>query len=114
MSADEDTTMLDAVDAEQTPLTVQQKSEEELARIAERKKESGRRLQEQAAKMRLEKLMRKEQEREYYKKLAEKLIDANKKETKRLLDAEEMKDEAHLERTIREYFPASAGCIRRF
>lgn len=78
------------------------KSEEELARIAERKKESGRRLQEQAAKMRLEKLMRKEQELEYYKKLSEKLAEANKKDTKRLLDAEDMKDEAHLERTIKD------------
>ncbi|KAI0019533.1 putative chromatin remodeling complex subunit [Xylariomycetidae sp. FL0641] len=85
-----------------TEEVVVQKSEEELARIAERKKESGRRLQEQAAKMRLEKLMRKEQELEYYKKLQEKLIDANKKDTKRLLDAEDMKDEAHLERTIRD------------
>ncbi|KAI1325493.1 putative chromatin remodeling complex subunit [Xylariaceae sp. FL0255] len=79
-----------------------QKSEEELAKIAERKKESGRRLQEQASKMRLEKLVRKERELEYYKKLAEKLADANKKDTKRLLDAEEMKDEAQLERTIKE------------
>ncbi|KAK8033362.1 putative ARP5-Actin-related protein [Apiospora marii] len=79
-----------------------QKSEEELARIAERKKESGRRLQEQAAKMRLEKLMRKEQELEYYKKLQEKIADANKKDTKRLLDAEDMKDENALERAIKE------------
>lgn len=44
-----------------------QKSEEELAKIAERKKESGRRLQEQAAKMRLERLVKKERELEYYK-----------------------------------------------
>ncbi|KAK8106290.1 actin [Apiospora kogelbergensis] len=79
-----------------------QKSEEELARIAERKKESGRRLQEQAAKMRLEKLMRKEEELEYYKKLQEKIADSNKKDTKRLLDAEDMKDEAALERAIKE------------
>ncbi|KAK8090900.1 actin [Apiospora phragmitis] len=79
-----------------------QKSEEELARIAERKKESGRRLQEQAAKMRLEKLMRKEQELDYYKKLQEKIADSNKKDTKRLLDAEDMKDEAALERAIKE------------
>ncbi|KAI1335436.1 putative chromatin remodeling complex subunit [Xylariaceae sp. FL0016] len=79
-----------------------QKSEEELARIAERKKESGRRLQEQAAKMRLEKLMRKEQELEYYKSIQEKLVDANKKDTKRLLDAEDMKDEAQLEKAIKE------------
>lgn len=85
-----------------TEEVVIQKSEEELARIAERKKESGRRLQEQAAKMRLEKLMRKEQELEYYRKLQEKITDANKKDTRRLLDAEDMKDEAHLERTIKE------------
>ena len=85
-----------------TEEVVVQKSEEELARIAERKKESGRRLQEQAAKMRLEKLMRKEQELEYYKKLQGKINDANKKDTKRLLDAEDMKDEAHLERAIKE------------
>lgn len=85
-----------------TEEVIVQKSEEELAKIAERKKESGRRLQEQAAKMRLEKLMRKEQELEYYKKLQIKINDANKKDTKRLLDAEEMKDEAHLERTIKE------------
>ncbi|KAK8052070.1 putative ARP5-Actin-related protein [Apiospora rasikravindrae] len=85
-----------------TEEVVIQKSEEELARIAERKKESGRRLQEQAAKMRLEKLMRKEQELEYYKKLQEKIADSNKKDTKRLLDAEDMKDEAALERAIKE------------
>ena len=85
-----------------TEEVVVQKSEEELARIAERKKESGRRLQEQAAKMRLEKLMRKEQELEYYKKLQGKINDANKKDTKRLLDAEDMKDEAHLEWAIKE------------
>lgn len=85
-----------------TEEVVVQKSEEELARIAERKKESGRRLQEQAAKMRLEKLMRKEQELEYFKKLQERIADSNKKDTKRLLDAEDMKDEAHLERVIRD------------
>lgn len=79
-----------------------QKSEEDLARIAERKKESGRRLQEQAQKMRLERLMRKEQELEYYKNLQEKVANANKKDTKRLLDGDDLKDEAHLERTIRD------------
>lgn len=78
------------------------KSEEELARIAERKKESGRRLQEQAAKMRLEKLIRKEEELEYYRNLQRKINDANKKDTRRLLDTADMKDEAHLERTIKE------------
>jgi actin-related protein 5 len=79
-----------------------QKSEEELARIAEKRKESGRRLQEQAAKMRLEKLIRKEQELDYYRDLQSKLANESKKEIKRLLDSEDMKDEAALERTIKE------------
>ncbi|KAK2802895.1 Nuclear actin-protein involved in chromatin remodeling [Onygenales sp. PD_10] len=81
---------------------VVEKTEEELAKIAERKKESGRRLQEQAAKMRLDKLMKKEQELEYYKDLQQGLASETKKEVKRILDAEEMKDEAALERTIRD------------
>ncbi|KAL2755175.1 hypothetical protein ACRALDRAFT_1043844 [Sodiomyces alcalophilus JCM 7366] len=84
-----------------TEEVVVQKSEEELARIAERKKESGRRLQEQAAKLRLEKLMRKEEELEYYKSLQARIQNAtNKKDVRRLLDADEFKDEAALEKTI--------------
>lgn len=85
-----------------TEHVVPEKSEEELARIAERKKESGRRLQEQAAKMRLEKLMKKEQELEYYKDLQRGLAQESKREVKRILEAEDLKDEAHLERTIRD------------
>ncbi|KAG2412048.1 hypothetical protein HFD88_009604 [Aspergillus terreus] len=85
-----------------TEHVVPEKSEEELARIAERKKESGRRLQEQAAKMRLEKLMKKEQELEYYKDLAQNLATQTKKEVRRILEAEDLKDEAHLERLIRD------------
>lgn len=86
-----------------TEEVVVQKTEEELARIAERKKESGRRLQEQAAKMRLEKLMRKEEELAYYKDLQRRISEqTNKKEVKRLLDADELRDEAALDRTIRE------------
>ncbi|KAG9230537.1 hypothetical protein BJ875DRAFT_152148 [Amylocarpus encephaloides] len=79
-----------------------QKSEEDLARIAEKRKESGRRLQEQAAKMRLEKLIRKEQELDYYRDLQSRLVDVSKKEAKRLLDSEEFKDEAALEKMIKE------------
>lgn len=81
---------------------VPEKSEEELARIAERKKESGRRLQEQAAKMRLEKLVKKEQELEYWKDLQQRLASETKKEIRRVLEAEDLKDEAHLERMIRD------------
>lgn len=79
-----------------------EKSEEELARIAERKREGGRRLQEQAAKMRLEKLIRKEQELEYYKQLQQRLSSQTKKEVKRLLDEDEFKDEAQLDKVIKE------------
>ena len=82
---------------------VPEKSAEELARIAERKKESGRRLQEQAAKMRLEKLIKKEQELAEYKQLWSQYQDASsKKEQRRLLDANDFKDEASLERVMRE------------
>lgn len=81
---------------------VVEKTEEELARIAERKKESGRRLQEQAAKMRLEKLVKKEQELEYWKSIQATLASETKKEIRRILESEELKDEAHLERMIRD------------
>ncbi len=81
---------------------VVEKSEEELARIAERKREGGRRLQEQAARMRLEKLVQKEQELEYYKDLQQRLVGQTKKETKRLLDEDEFKDEAQLDKLIKD------------
>lgn len=79
---------------------IAEKSEEELARIAERKREGGKRLQEQAAKMRLEKLVKKEEELEYYKDLQQRLIGQTKKETKRLLDEDDLKDEAQLDKMI--------------
>ena len=80
-----------------------QKSEEELARQAEKRRENGRRLQEQAAKMRLEKLMGKEQEVEYYRELQAQITAATtKKETKRLLETEEFDDESQLEKKIKE------------
>jgi actin-related protein 5 len=85
-----------------TEEVVIQKSEEELAKAAEKRKESGRRLQEQAAKARLEKLVRKEQELDYYRDLQSKLASESKKEVKRLLDAEDLRDEAALAKTIKE------------
>ncbi|KND93111.1 Actin-like protein arp5 [Tolypocladium ophioglossoides CBS 100239] len=85
-----------------TEEVIVQKTEEELARVAERKKESGRRLQEQAAKMRLEKLIKKEQDLEYYKNLQNRLVDETKKETRRQLDSHDIKDEGQLEKIIKE------------
>ena len=77
-----------------------EKSQEELDRVAEKKRQGGIRLQEQAAKMRLEKLVQKEQELEYYKDLQQRLIGQNKKETKRLLDEDEFKDEGQLQKLV--------------
>lgn len=86
-----------------TEQVVVEKSAEEIAKQEERKKESGRRLQEQAAKMRLEKLIRKEQDLEYYESVLQQYREAlTKKEQKRILDDEEFKDEAAIERQIKD------------
>jgi actin-related protein 5 len=82
---------------------VVQKTEEEIRRAEEKRKEGGRRLQEQAAKMRLEKLIRKEQELEFFKQLQQDVLNApTKKEARNLLDEEEFRDEVQLERRIKE------------
>lgn len=79
-----------------------QKTDEELARAAEKRKESGRRLQEQAAKMRLDKLIRKEQELEYYRELQQKLQDVTKKEAKQMLQSEDFDDETQLDKKMKD------------
>ena len=84
-----------------TEQVVVQKSEEELARIAEKRKEGGRRLQEQAAKMRLEKLIKKEQELEYYRELQAKAATETKKEFRRLLESNDFENEGQLEKIIK-------------
>ncbi|KAF2281549.1 actin-like ATPase domain-containing protein [Westerdykella ornata] len=81
---------------------VVQKTEEELAAAAEKRKESGRRLQAQAAKMRLEKLKRKEEELEYYIQLQAQLQNTTKKDAKRILDSNDFDDESQLEKRIKE------------
>jgi actin-related protein 5 len=81
---------------------VVQKTEEELRRAEEKRKEGGRRLQEQAAKMRLDKLIKKEQELEFFKQLQQDIQMATKKDARAMLDEEEFKDEMQLERRIKE------------
>jgi len=81
---------------------VVQKTEEELALAAEKRKESGRRLQAQAAKMRLEKLKRKEEELEYYQQLVQQIQATTKKEAKRILESNDFDDEGQLEKRVRE------------
>lgn len=79
---------------------VVEKSEEELARLAEKRKESGMRLQEQAAKARLEKLIVKERQLEEYRELQQQIEAGPKKDVKKTLDGEGFKDEAQLQKTI--------------
>ncbi|KAH0606002.1 uncharacterized protein H6S33_004459 [Morchella sextelata] len=79
-----------------------EKSQEELDRIAERRKESGRKLQEQAAKARLEKLIKKEQELEYYKSIQARATSDTKRDFKRLLESNDFPSEAHLAKKIKE------------
>ncbi|KAK0930259.1 Actin-related protein 5 [Friedmanniomyces endolithicus] len=79
------------------------KTAEELKIAEERKREGGRRLQEQAARMRLEKLIQKEQELEFFKELQVNVQNApTKKAAKELLDEEEFRDEVQLDRRIKE------------
>ncbi|KAH3680013.1 hypothetical protein WICPIJ_008446, partial [Wickerhamomyces pijperi] len=82
------------VEAPFTEVEKTQKSEEELARQAEKRKESGRRLQEQAQQKRLEKLVQKEQEFEYFGKIKERLPTISKKAQQQLLKEENFDDEA--------------------
>jgi len=86
-----------------TEQIVVQKTEEELAIAAEKRKESGRRLQAQAAKMRLEKLKRKEEELEYYVQLQTQLLDiTTKKEKARVLESNDFDDEGQLDKRVKE------------
>lgn len=90
------------VEAPYTPVTVTEKSEEEIARLAEKRKESGRRLQEQAAKARLEKLIERERQLEAYKDLQQRVDNGYRKDVKKTLEREGFKDEAQLQKTIAE------------
>ncbi|KAF1842593.1 actin-like ATPase domain-containing protein [Cucurbitaria berberidis CBS 394.84] len=86
-----------------TEAIVVQKTEEELAAAAEKRKESGRRLQAQAAKMRLDKLKRKEEELEYYIQLQAQLEEiTTKKEKARVLESNDFDDENQLNKKVKE------------
>lgn len=87
-------------EAAYTPTVVVEKSEEELARIAEKRRESGRRLQEQAAKARLEKLMEKEQNLALFEDLQQRIKNGPKKDIKKTLDREGFKNEEQLQKSI--------------
>ncbi|KDR68668.1 hypothetical protein GALMADRAFT_230995 [Galerina marginata CBS 339.88] len=88
----------------QFPFTVpvtEEKTEEELARIAEKRREQGKKLQEMAAKTRMEKLLQKENDLQYLTNLKETKATENKKEWMSKLQAENLDNEAALDETIK-------------
>lgn len=88
----------------QFPYTVEAKEEktaEELEAIAERKREAGRRLQEQAQRTRLEKMMQKENDLQYYAQLKEWKTKERKAEYLKRLESDGFKSEQDLENTIK-------------
>ncbi|KAI0762343.1 hypothetical protein C8Q74DRAFT_1289737 [Fomes fomentarius] len=82
------------------PVT-EEKTEEELARIAERKKEQGRKLQELAAKSRMEKLLQKENDLAQLLSLRERRDEETKREWADTLKEEGFKDDAALDSVIK-------------
>ncbi|ORZ06107.1 actin-like protein Arp5 [Lobosporangium transversale] len=80
---------------------IEEKSEEEQARLAAKRKEQGRRLQEQAAKARLEKLIQREQDLEQYTTLRNSRSSLKKAEWMEQLKTMGFKDEADLDAAIK-------------
>ncbi|ODQ82764.1 hypothetical protein BABINDRAFT_159277 [Babjeviella inositovora NRRL Y-12698] len=70
------------------------KSEEELQKEAEKRREGGRRLQEQAQKLRLEKLVQKEKDYAYYITVRAKMETASKRDVQNMLQGEGFEGEA--------------------
>jgi len=77
------------------------KSEEELARALERKKESGRRLQEQAAIQRANKLAQNENDLIYYRNVMSHAEDEGKREFQRRVEQEGFGDVSELEKEMK-------------
>ncbi|KAG0017311.1 Nuclear actin-protein involved in chromatin remodeling [Entomortierella chlamydospora] len=80
---------------------VEEKSEEEQARLAAKRKEQGRRLQEQAAKARLEKLIQREQDLEQYTALKNSRSTLKKAEWMEQLKSMGFKEESDLDAAIK-------------
>lgn len=77
-----------------------QKTEEELRVQAEKRKESGKRLQEQAKQKRIERLVQKEEEYEYYSQVREQLKDQPKKKVLSILQNSGFDDERDFKKYI--------------
>ncbi|KAK7688182.1 hypothetical protein QCA50_008552 [Cerrena zonata] len=82
------------------PVT-EEKTEEEIARIAERKREQGRKLQEMAAKSRMEKLVQKESDLQHLLSVRERREEENKKDWQGILQEEGFDNDAALDSAIK-------------
>ncbi|KIY51189.1 chromatin remodeling complex subunit [Fistulina hepatica ATCC 64428] len=80
---------------------IEEKTEEELAQIAERRKEQGRKLQEMAMKNRAEKLVRKEQELQELVDLKESKEDLRSAQWLKRLEEEDFENEDELDEAIK-------------
>lgn len=76
-----------------TEVTQPQKSEEEIRLQSEKRKESGRRLQEQAKQKRMERMIQKQEELEYYNQLKDQFVDQPKKKILSILQNAGFDDE---------------------
>ncbi|CCE62469.1 hypothetical protein TPHA_0C03160 [Tetrapisispora phaffii CBS 4417] len=81
------------VEAPFTEIMQPEKTEEELRIQAEKRKENGRRLQEQAKQKRIEKMVEKQEEWEYYSQLKEQFVDQSKKQIQSILENAGFDDE---------------------
>ncbi|KAF8640654.1 hypothetical protein AX17_000311 [Amanita inopinata Kibby_2008] len=80
---------------------IEEKTEEELTRIAEKRKEQGRKLQEMAAKTRMEKTLQKERDLQFLLNLRENRREEGKREWINRLQEEGFDDEAELHEAIK-------------
>ncbi|KAI0286426.1 actin-like ATPase domain-containing protein [Russula brevipes] len=78
-----------------------ERTEEEIARATEKRREQGKKLQEMAAKARLEKLVQKESDLQYLTNLKERRAEETKREWQSLLQSEGFSDDAALDQAIK-------------
>ncbi|KAH9985774.1 hypothetical protein BJV77DRAFT_1145686 [Russula vinacea] len=78
-----------------------ERTEEEIARAAEKRREQGKKLQEMAAKARLEKLVQKESDLQYLTNLKERRAEETRREWQSLLQSEGFNDDAALDQAIK-------------
>ncbi|KAH9064981.1 chromatin remodeling complex subunit [Lactarius vividus] len=80
---------------------VDERTEEELARAAEKRREQGKKLQEMATKARIEKLVQKESDLQYLTNLKDRRAEETRREWQSLLQSEGFSDDAALDQAIK-------------